>query len=233
MKGRKHRGIFQANIEPNFSLIALLYLSIYLLLSWFISGLQGIISIWICHPSTPSVSHHTDAHTHTQHISQSFALRIMRLGSVPARLKLINSSFNSTECWLQTLQLCVLKHAPSSLIIKMCVLEKLMNKSLGGDYDWCVRNKQATIGCCRNQCGGQTNCRWTKCRIKQTGHSFHHMCIVFPMTDYSYVVCSLNTLLFREPHGISHWMRQWGCPLTESCFAFQSLKYLDLRRSYD
>lgn len=25
----------------------------------------------------------------------------------------------------------------------MCVLEKLMNKALGGDYDWCIRNKQA------------------------------------------------------------------------------------------
>lgn len=106
----------------------------------------------------------------------------MRLGSVPAQLKLINSGFNSTECWLQTRQLFVLKHAPSSLIIKMCVLEKLMNKSLGGDYDWCVRNKQATIGCCWNKCGSQTNCRWTNCRIKQTAHLFHHMCIVFLMT---------------------------------------------------
>lgn len=134
----------------------------------------------------------------------------MRLGSAPAWLKLINSGCNSTECWLQARQLCVLKHAPSSLIIKMCVLEKLMNKSLGGDYDWCVRNKQATIGCCPNQCGGQTNCRWTNCRIKQTAHSFHHMCIVFLLTDYSYVVYSLNTLYFCAPHGISHWMRQWS-----------------------
>lgn len=164
----------------------------------------------------PPLFHTTQMHTHTriQHISQSFALRIMRLGSVPARLKLINSGFNSTECWLQTLQLCVLKHAPSSLIIKMCVLEKLMNKSLGGDYDWCFRNKQATIGCCRNQCGGQTNCRWTNCRIKQTAHSFHHMCIVFPMADYSHVVCSLNTPFFREPRGISYWMRRWSCSFT-------------------
>lgn len=92
----------------------------------------------------------------------------------------------------------------------MCVLEKLMNKSLGVDYDWCVRNKRATIGCCRIQRGVQTNCRWTNCWIKQTAHPFHHMCIVFLMTDYSYVVCSLNMLFFAVPRGISHWMRQWS-----------------------
>lgn len=90
----------------------------------------------------------------------------------------------------------------------MCVLEKLMNKSIGGDYDWCLRNKQATIGCCRKQCGGQINCRWTNCRFTQTVHSFHHMCIVFLMTDYSFVICSLNTLFFCATYGISYWMRQ-------------------------
>ena len=217
------------------SLFAVQYLSIYAPLSWFICGLQGIISIWICLPSTPSVSHiHTHKHTHTQHIPQSFALIIMRLGSAPAWLKLINSGFNSPECWVQTRQLCVLKHAPSSLIIKMCVLEKLMNKSLGGDYDWCVRNKQARIGCCRNQCAGQTNCRWTDCWIKQTAHSFHHMCVVFLMADYSYVVSSLNMLLVHTPRGMSHRRRHWSSVSLrrELMFCFPESQILGLLQKF-
>lgn len=141
-----------------------------------------------------------------QHIFPSFALRIMHLGSVPTRLKLINCGFNATECWLQTLQQCVLKHAPSSLIIKMCVLEKLMNKSLGGDYDWCVGNKQASVGCCPNQCGSQTTCTWINCRITQADRWGCHMGIVFPLAEYSYVVC-LNT--FSTVHlSFSSWMRR-------------------------
>lgn len=36
----------------------------------------------------------------------------------------------------------------------------------------------------------------------QTAHQFHHMCIVFVMTDYS-AVCSLNTLSFCAPYELS------------------------------
>lgn len=152
-----------------------------LLMSWF---LCNTIS-----PYTQSLSH---ADTQLSHkLPPIFPRRIMHLGSVPARLKLINSGFNSTECWLQTLQLRVLKHAPSSLIIKMCVLAKLMNKSLEGDNDWCVSNKQATISCCWKQRRGQTaNCRWSHCR----------RCIDFTIcalsacaTDHPYLV-----LLFKQ-----------------------------------
>lgn len=119
--------------------------------------------------------HPADRCMHTESIFLIlFAPRTVHLGRVPARLKLINSGFNTTECWLQTRHLRVLKHAPSSLIIGMCVLAKLMNKSLGGDYDWWVRNKQANISCCWNQ---RLFC---KLQVKQlqTVQWFHHMCFV-------------------------------------------------------
>lgn len=211
MKQSKHQGTFQTNIQPNFYPVVLQHLSIYLLLSRFICGLRGIISILNLPSLLPLC---TTTHSHTLHISQPFALTIMHLGSAPAWLKLINSGFNSTECWLQTLWLCVLKHAPSSLIIKMCVLEKLMNKSLGRDYDWCVRGKQATIGCCWNRCGGQTNCRWTNCWIRQTEHPSCHMCIIFP--DDRRFICGLFLQTFFVPQGfLSGRGSEARCPFTE------------------
>lgn len=133
--------------------------------------------------------------THTAHFPVC-SCSIMGLGSVPALLQLINSGFNSAECWVQTRQPCVLKHAPSSLIIGMCVLEKLMNKSVGGDCDWCVRNKQAATAAAiseeaRRQPAGE---RMQTCQ---------HMCPVSPRHWSSDVVCEFNILLFLSSVDVS------------------------------